>query len=483
MTAKGLVRNFKPLETLTDGQVEAIRGAALDVLQRTGAVFDSPRALELLQRAGAEVDLETRHVRIPVGLVEASCRLCPPTFTMKARDPKNDLSIGGNTTYFSLFSGMRTVDLRTGEARTATVEENHDACKIADGLAHVHASTSYTPYCEFVDVPPPMVLPVSTWSRMKYFSKISRIGASVDSHIFEIQMAQTLGVDVYGACECSPPLTFGADAVECAIACAEHGFPVEVGCGGVMGATHPVTIAGALAVAMAECLAGIVLVQAVRPGSKVIVNSFDLPQNMRSGAPAFGAIGISMFQAAWNQLWRQLYNIPTMNGGVGPSSAKLIDYQCGYERTLGITLSVLSGAHVINTVGGLSGELSYHPVLSVLDDDLIGMLERFAQGVTVDDETLAVDLIDATGPMPGHYLGTEHTRKFWRSEGFMPLAADWLSYSEWLTGGQRTSLELAEARAAKLLRDYKPTLSPEQDASLDAILEDARQHYRAQGMM
>ena len=64
---------------------------------------------------------------------------------------------------------------------------------------------------------------------------------------------------------------------------------------------------------------GIVLVQAVRPGTKVIVNSFDLPQNMRSGAPAFGAIGISLFQAAWNQIWRRLYGIPTMNGGVGPA--------------------------------------------------------------------------------------------------------------------------------------------------------------------
>lgn len=483
MAANGLVRNFKPLETLTEGQVAQIRDAALTVLARTGVVFDSPAALEQLQRAGAQVDFDTRRARIPTELAEASCRLCPSTFGMKARDPKNDITIGGERTYFSLFSGMRTVDLRTWEARTATVEENNDACKIADSLAHVHASTSYTPYCEFVDVPPPMVLPVSAWSRMKYFSKISRIGASVDSHIFEIQMAQALGVDVYGACECSPPLTFGADAVACALACAQCRYPVELGCGGVMGATHPVTAAGALTVGMAECLAGIVLVQAVRPGSKVIVNSFDLPQNMKSGAPAFGAIGISLFQTAWNQLWRQLYDVPTMNGGVGPSSSKVIDYQCGYERTLGITLSVLSGAHVINTVGGLSGELSYHPALSVLDDDLIGMLARLVAGVNVDHETLAVDLIDQTGPMPGHYLGTEHTRKFWRSEGFMPLAADWLSYSEWLAGGQKMSLQLAEERAEKLLRNYQHTLPPEKDAALDAILEDARRHYRATGLM
>ena len=483
MPAKGLVRSFQPLEILAEGQIEAIHAASLQVLERTGVVFESQPALEILLRAGAQVDFGSRRVRIPRELADASCRLCPTSFTMRALSPKNDLTIGGDTTYFSLFSGMRTVDLHTWEARTATVEENHDACKIADQLTHVHASTSYTPYCEFVDVPPPMVLPVSCWSRMKYYGKISRIGAAMDSHIFEIQMAQALDVDVYGAFECSPPLTFGADATECAIACAENGYPVEPGCGGVMGATHPVTIAGALTVALAECIAGIVLLQAVRPGTKVIVNSFDLPQNMRSGAPAFGAIGISLFQAAWNQIWRRLYGVPTMNGGVGPSASKLIDYQCGYERTLGITLSVLSGAHMINTVGGLSGELSYHPALSVLDDDLIGMLERFVQGVQIDQDTLAADLIEETGPMPGHYLGTDHTRKWWRGEGFMPLAADLLTYGEWMAGGRKPSLQLAEERAQKLLNSYQPTLPANKDAELDRILEDARRHYRAKGLI
>jgi trimethylamine--corrinoid protein Co-methyltransferase len=483
MAAQGLIRTFKPLEILSEEQIQAIHGGALDVLEVTGVAFESPRALDILARAGARIDLDNQRARIPAGLAVASCRQCPSSFHMQARDPRQNLHIGGNATYFSLFSGMRIVDLETWEARTPTVEENIDACKVADQLEHVHAATSYTPYCEFTDVPPAMLLPVSCWCRMKYFSKISRVGAALDSHIFEIEMAQALGVDVYGAMECSPPLTFSADAIECAIACAEKGYPVEPGCGGVMGATHPASIAGALVVAMAECIAGITLVQAVRPGTKVIVNSFDIPQNMRSGSPAFGAVGISLFQVAWNQIWRQMYSVPTMNGGVGPSASKAIDYQCGYERTLGITLSVLSGAHVINTVGGLTGELSYHPALSVLDDDLIGMLERFVRGVQVDHDALAVDLIENTGPIPGFYLNTAHTRKWWKGEGFIPLAADLLTYGEWLEGERRVSLQIAEERADKLIKNYQPSLPAEQDVELDRILEDARRHYQAKGLI
>jgi trimethylamine--corrinoid protein Co-methyltransferase len=148
MAAQGLVRNFKPLEILSEEQVQAIHAGALDVLEVTGVAFESPRALEILGRAGARIDPDNQRARIPAGLAVASCRMCPSSFHMHARDPRHDLHIGGPSTYFSLFSGMRIVDLETWEARTPTVERTTTR-KVADQLEHVLA-TSYTPYCEFV---------------------------------------------------------------------------------------------------------------------------------------------------------------------------------------------------------------------------------------------------------------------------------------------------------------------------------------------
>jgi trimethylamine--corrinoid protein Co-methyltransferase len=483
MAAKGFVRNFKPLNILTEEQVEEIHRGALDVLEVTGVTVESEKALKIYETGGCLVDYEDHRVRFPPGLVVQCIRQCPTSFHMKALDPQNDLILGGNVVYSALFSGLRTVDLDTWETRIPTVQENHDANKVVDGLVHVHGSTSYTPYCEFVGEPPAMFLPISTWSRLKYLSKISRVGTTMSSHIWEIQMAQALGVDVYGAMEAPPPLTWNVDATDCAIACAEAGFPVEPGCGGTMGATHPATLAGALVIGMAEVISGLVLVQLVRPGNPIIVNCFPPPQNMRTGHLKFGAITISLYQASWNQIWRTRYGIPIMNGGIGPSNAKVIDFQVGYEKSIGILLSALSGANWINTVGGLTGELSYHPALSVLDNDVLGYIARFLEGVNVSEETLAIDLINEAGPIPGFFLNTAHTRKWWKQEQYLPQVADMLTYPEWLKTGKKTTLDYAKERADELLTSWESKLPPGKEEELDKILEDCRQHYKKHGLI
>jgi trimethylamine--corrinoid protein Co-methyltransferase len=483
MAVNGFVRSFAPLAFLTEGQLSAINKGALDVLRTTGLQFESRRALDILERAGCHVDYESNRARFDVEVVEQALKHCPSTFEMRASDPKNNITIGGDTVYFSLFSGMRTVDLDTWDTRIPSVEENNDACRIASGLEFVHLSTSYTPYCDFAGEPPAMLLPISTWSRLKYFSKVSRVGSAVDSHIFELQMAQAADVDVYGAFEASPPLTYTEAASDCAIACADMGYPVEPGCGGVMGGSHPATLSGALVAALAEVMGGIVLVQAVNPGNGIVVNSFELPQNMRSGSPRFGGISISLFQVCWNQFWRTLYAIPTMNAGVGPSDSHQIDFQNGYEKAMGMLVSAISGANVINTVGGLTGELSYHPVQSVLDNDIAGAVVRFLEGVEVSDETLAIDLINDVGPIPGFFLDQRHTMNWWRKESFTPHAADSLPYPEWKKTGRKTAVDYATERCDQLLEAFEPVLSPSQEADLDRILSEARAHYEKKGMI
>ena len=109
MPAKGLVRNFKPLEILTEEQVEQIHRGALDILETTGVLVESEQALNIYEKGDCVVDHEDHRVRFPPGLVVQCMRQCPPSFHMKALDPKNDLIVGGNVTYFSLFPGMRTV--------------------------------------------------------------------------------------------------------------------------------------------------------------------------------------------------------------------------------------------------------------------------------------------------------------------------------------------------------------------------------------
>jgi trimethylamine--corrinoid protein Co-methyltransferase len=485
MTARGFWRNIKPLEILTDEQVESIHRGALDVLEVTGIRFESDRALDLFNKHHCKVDYESRRVRFPPALVEECLRLAPSSFRLRARKPENSVHIGGNTLYFCAFPGMRTIDLEIWEQRVPTLQENNDAVKLLDALSNVHLAPSYTPYCELEGVPPVMLLPVSTWSRMKYFTKPSRIGSSIDSHIWEIQMAQAVDVDVFAAMEAAPPLTWYGDAIDCAWACAENNYPVEVGCGCVMGGTGPATIAGALVQSCAEIMSGIAMVELVKPGTPILSNAFVAAQNMRTGAPAAGGIEISLFQAAFNQLWRKKYNIPTMVGGTGPSSSQIIDFQTGYEKGISSSIAAVAGSSVINLVGGIHVELTYHPVQSVLDNDVAGMIGRFVEGIAVTNETLAVDIIEKVGPIPGHHLNTKHTREWWKKEHFIPQVADRLSYPGWLASGKKSALQNAKERAEQILATHQvsPPLSPSQDEDLDRILNEAQKYYEKKGLL
>ena len=168
------------------------------------------------------------------------------------------------------------------------------------------------------------------------------------------------------------------------------------------------------------------MAQLMKPRSEVQVGNSAWPQNIRSGMPVFGAIENALSNAVFCQYFRR-FGIPTFLGAIGHVSSKSIYVQCGYEKAILGILAAVCGANTVNFHGGIFGELTFHPVQAILDDDISGMIGRFLDGVQVNEETMALDLINEVGPIPGFYLGKEHTRTWWRREHFMPKVADRLS--------------------------------------------------------
>ncbi len=308
------------------------------------------------------------------------------------------------------------------------------------------------------------------------------MGQAEESWIWGIQMAQALDIDVFAAFESAPPLTYYEDAVECAWAHCEAGFPVEVGCGAVLGGTGPASIAGGLVASNAEMMAGVVMVQLLNPGLGTIANCFVFPQNMRNGAPGFGRIGISLFQAAYAQMWRKKYQLPTLLGACGPMASKIPDIQFGYEKGFASLIGALCGGTIINAIGGLHGELTYHPVISVIDNDMAGMIGRFLEGIAVNHDSLGIDLIERVGPIPGFFLGEAHTREWWQKDQFVPSVFDQLTYPEWIASGKRTAIDHAKDRVEEILATYEHTLPEAQEQELDRILDEAREYYKKKGL-
>lgn len=478
---KGFTRNARPLELLTEEQVEAIHWGTLEVLEETGVVFDNDRALKLFADHGCKVDFEQKRVRIPGHLAEECIRRCPSSFRVRARDPRNDLRIGGNVVYFLTFCGLKTLDLDTWEPRTATLEDLCDAVKVLDALDNIHLQ-DYGPYFEIDGIPPAMVIPTAFASRIRNSTKITYAGYKQDSEIFAIEMANVAGTQVLGSIMDAAPLMYQDEAIEATFRFVEAGWPMKVNSSGIFGATHPVTSIGSIIVTNATEIAAIVLIQLMRPGTGVTVLHFSFPMDMRTGQPAFGAIESYLHGVVFNQTWRH-YGIPTFNS-TPISNSKLIDYQCGYEKAIGTLLACLSGGNIVQGAGGVYGEITYHPAMTVLDDDVYGMVGRFLEGVDVTYEAFALDLIHQVGPLPGYYLDTEHTRNWWKKEQFMPKVADRLSYAEWMEKGKRSALVNARERVEHILATHQPTpLSKDQEKEIANILESARRTYAEKGLL
>ena len=476
---KGFTRYFRPLEVLSEGQVEAIQRGILAVLEDTGVRFEHQPALEIFRKAGCKVDDGDMRAKIPPGLVRECVSRCPTSFRLKARDPKHDVVIGGNVLYFASAPGMQRADMDTWEPKDPTRKEFYDAVTVYDALENFHIFHGNSPHFSFEGVHPLMATIETRAARMRNSTKVSNLGATpLDTDIFKMQIAQVAGEVPLCTLPASPPLTWAEDACAGAMRGLEAGLPLMFASGDIYGATSPATLAGAVIHNSATIMAAIVLAQHIKPGRGVMAANFTWPQNMRTGGPFFGNIAVSLHDVAFNQVWRH-YGIPVGNLEAGIPNAKSIDFQGGYERAMQAFASGVSGAHKIWFFGCVHGELMSHPIQAILDDDIAGMVGRFLQGVEVTDDTLAIDLIHEVGPIPGFYLDTKHTRDWWMKEQFVPKAADMSALQEWALGGKKTCIDLAKERMARILATHKPTpWTDHQEKDIERILQDAREYFK-----
>ncbi len=478
MSLMGFNRKFKPIEFLSVEQVEFIHNATLNILKETGLRFENKKALDIFKANDCLIDYDNMRVRFPEGLVEDSLSKAPSSFTVKARDPKNNLIIGGNSLHFFTFPGMKTIDLETWEPIVATKKENYDAVIVLDALEHVHLITPYTPYYGFEGISDAMVEPESFAARIRNSSKVQMTCSSLNADIFTIKIAQVLNTEVFCNCMVSPPLTYNEEAIDCLFRGVDAGFPIWVNSGEAMGASGPSTVAGSIISTNAELMGPIVLSQLLSPGARVAVAHFLIPVNMRNGSPFFGSISCSLSQVVFNQMWRK-YKIPFSNDTMGATNSKTIDFQSGYEKTSGAFTAALSGANLIQLHGGMYGEIVFHPIQAILDDDIAGLIGKFIEGVDVNVETLALELIKEVGPMPGFYLNKDHTQKWWKAEQFIPSCFDTLTYPEWLEKGKKNAIDYAKKKFEEILTTHHNSvpLIEEQDKAIQEILEQASKYY------
>jgi trimethylamine---corrinoid protein Co-methyltransferase len=483
MAIKGFPRGFEPFKILTDAQVEAIQAGIFQVLEKTGAAFPDERALKILAEGGCQVDFKDQRVRFPAKVVQDCLSKCPSHFPVKARDPENNWDLGNPAvTYFMASCALNTIDLDTWQPRPPTRKEFYDFMILLDALPNVHGLPCF-PWYGFARVPQALCLVESCAAKMRVSNKVQMEGSVMDNDIWNIRMAKATGQDLLQLVNPAAPLTYGEGVVTNILRYTEEGMPFHFASGPVPGATGPASIAGSVISCSVEHIAGMVLAQIVKPGARVWSGNMTLVQNMRTGSPMFGQVANSLLDAAFQQVWRK-FRIPTWSIIPAWTDSKQIDYQAGYEMAMSAVLAAIYGTSMVWFQGGLSQQLSMHPVKAVIDDDAAGMIGRFLQGVAVTDESMAVNLIDQVGPIPGNFLVTAHTRDWWAKEQYIPKVADHASYAEFFKKGSKTILQRGKERMDEILSTYKPPLLPSaQEKAIEDILKEAREFYKKKGMI
>ncbi len=463
-------------ELLTPAQVETVHQASLDILDRIGVDFHDESARDLLAGAGARVD--GKRVFFPPRLVEEQRVKPPASFTLHARDSKHDRVVGGDRSLFVPANCPAFVMDPDGNRRYGTLEDYEQFVMLTERSPHLDLCSNIP--VEPMDVPEPVRPLHMTYACLAHTEKAfmgSCLGAEAARDVLRM-MGMVFGDEDLVerprvlSIPCSlTPLGYDDRMLGAMMVYARAGQPVMINSIAIQGATAPVTLAGALALQNAEILAGIVLTQLCREGTPVVYASGSSNVDMRSGAFCVGSPEMAMNNALAAQMAR-FYRIPSRGAGA-LTDAMLPDAQSGYESMMNLASAVRSGIHVVlHAAGALEtiNSISYEKFL--LDEEAVGMLSHAREGVRVDPETLALDVIQEVGP-GGAFLNATHTFVHFRDELFFPQLTTSRSYKAWADGGRPTVVSEASRRCREILASCRPKgLPPSLDRDLRAFVEE-----------
>ena len=464
---------YKPL---SDSDLVKINEAVMEILATIGMAQATPSAIEYLTKAGCELTTEGR-LLFPRALVEDTIANAGRDFVLCGQDPQYDMELSGSKTYFGTAgAAVHVVDVDTREYRESTLEDLYQIGRIVDQCEHIH-------FFQRPLVARDMVEPRDLDLNTCYASIVStskHIGTSwVDpDHVREsVEMLHMIaGGEVawrerpFVSMSCTfvvPPLRFAEDSINCMEIGVKAGMPVLLLSAGQAGATSPAAVAGSVAQAIAECLAGLVYVNSIVPGHPAMFGPWPFVSDLRTGAMSGGSGEQAVLAAAVGQVGRY-YNLPC-GTAAGMTDAKLPDAQSGYEKGYTDTLAGHSGVNLVYESAGMHGSLmgccyeSY-----VIDNDMLGAINRTVRGIEVNDETLSVQAMrDVCLRGPSHYLGHDQTINLMQREYIYPELGDRSSPKEWKEQGSTDMLQRAKQRVAKILEHHYPQhIGPELDRAI-----------------
>lgn len=470
------VNRMPRFEVLSPDALATLEGGWERLAAEVGVRFDHPRALDLFRAAGQQVDGDV--VRFEPGFLRAQAAQAPAEFVLHARNPERNLAIGGNTMVFGPANGppFVRVDGERREGTMADVERLLMMVQVTDAL-----DTPGRNILEPNDVPLDVRHLLRALAATRLTDRVWSGEPSSDTaardciRIAEIVHGGRENIErepvLFANINVNSPLNFDVRMLEGLLAYAEAGQAIIITPFLLMGAMAPVTVPAALVQQTAEALAGIALVQLVRPGTPCVMGSFLSATDMKTGSPSFGGPESAMGLCASGQIARRL-NLPWRSGGGTLTASQIVDFQAGYEAFNTLTAAFLAGANVCwQSAGWLEGGLVTSFEKFAADCELLDLLRHQFTPLDVDEDSLAYEAHVEVG-QGGHFFGTAHTLERFRDCFWRPTVASTENFERWTRNGSKDHASRSDARWRAMLESYeRPPLDDAIEAELVEFIE------------
>jgi len=470
------------LEILSEGQIYAIHSASLEILERTGMKCANEVALKIFQEGGAYVDGD--RVKIPPVMVEQALKSAPSRILITGRRGNGKVLLERNAVNYGLGTDIPYhIDPYTHEIRPTVLKDIENISKVVQKCEYIDfTSDSGVPS----DIRPEMQDLYQYKAGSTYCDKPFFITAANGENMKALIDMATAFAGSYENLRSAPclivyaepvsPLLFDKAATEVLLLCAEYKIPIVFVPMVQTGATGPMTLAGGIAQGNAETLASLVLHQLKSPGAPFIWGPCVSMMDMLTTICCYGGPVIMKSQVALGQISR-FYNIPTFGFACMSDSAS-IDVQCGMEMMWSALINALAGLNLCHDVGYLNSGLLISLESILLGDEIISAVSSFIDGIQVNEETLALDLINKVGS-EGNFLSQEHTIRFLRQEGWYSQFLNKKHFRTGKAGASETVNRRLEEKAHEIIKEDVPPLISEVEAKeLDRIIADREKRLR-----
>lgn len=448
-------------KVLSSRDIVKIHEAALEVMEETGVRFPSSRALDILEEAGCSIDRETMVAKLPSDLVISTLRQAPTRFLLAGRDPKDDLWIDDRTSYLSTDGcAVDVYDIISGELRRSNKQDITNACRVADYLPEI--SYIWGPPVSAQDIPahirPLHEIEASMEGTTMHIQPETVISRQMAHFALEMAAVAAGGREelrkrpLFSYMQCATdPLGQDGGSLDASMVAAEWGIPTGFMPMPMSCATAPATLAGNLVVATVDAVSPLVLMQLVNPGTPVYFAAAPTAIDIKTGGYTGGGPEDFLLAAAFSEICH-FYQIPLAVGGFA-TGAKLPDWQAAVDNSFAGLMPVLTNTSIINGAGTLNGSKIFSLQALIMDAEIFSIIAKTSQGIEVNDETLAVELIKKVGP-GGNFLSDKHTRKYMR-DIWQPVVYDRKPYGQWEESGRKGAYEEATELARWIIDNHE----------------------------